>query len=192
MNVNLLYLVSSYTIGIGAGGVLMYCLRRPLINGTINVCNWSVNKFVDLKWAYFTESEIGTSIKQHGEFRTPRCPIVKNNINHIFYTYRDKCYVSPDIIAPLQYEIDQVYDEDEQIMDMKLYYEGKILPKSTQQIKDWNHIKVTIDSFFGPIYDFHGTVPTIKDIKSYCDVPLLNTVDKIVVVTEFLNEFVIV
>jgi hypothetical protein len=84
-----------------------------------------------------------------------------------------------------------VYDEDEQIMDIKLYNEGLIIAQSNKNAKDLMHIEETIDAFFGPLYDFHCTLPTIKDLQSYCDSPLLDKVDKIVVVTEFLSEFVI-
>jgi len=172
-------LVGTGLIGLGAMG---YRYRQQIINSALQSAIWFVDQYVELKWYYMGEPEIGQSIirQEHEE----RCPVIRSTATHIVYTYRDACYFSPDTVAPKLYELDQVYDEDEYISQITLYNDGnKIESVDTELVR-------ILNAFIGPLYDFHGKIPSIDDIKSNSKLsePELNY-DKIIILTANFKEY---
>jgi hypothetical protein len=179
-----------YILGAVVVGGIIYMYRRPVINKLISCGNWAVDKFVDFKWKYLEPA--GQGVIRHERNENKRCFLIGCQGNHIIYQYQDKWYISPALVPPFYSEINQVYDDEESIVDIKLYRDGTMLKRTGRNIEpEWNRICETVGCFAGPLYDFHGVIPTIKVLRYFCNTPLLKSVNKIVVCTEHLREFVI-
>ena len=180
MNINTLI---GTGLGLGLGfGFGQY--RTQIIGSTLRSAIWLVDQYVELKWYYLGEPEIGQSIiqQEHEE----QCAVIQATATHIIYSYRDNCYITPDTVPPKIYELDQVYDDEERISEIKLYRNGQPLDPPDERLTR------TLVAFAGPLCDFHGKIPSINDIKKHISGPLSELIcDKIIVLTANFKEYVI-
>lgn len=176
------YIISGAAVGVGG---LLYTCKRSVISKVVSLSSWAVNTYIDLKWAYMGEPQIAQHVKR--EDNDECCRLDHATANHIVYEYQQKLYISPSSVPPIRRELDEVYDPDEHIQDIKLYA-GNHRVYNTDDVDKVTEI---INSFIGPLYDFHGVIPTINDLQEFCDVQLLQSVDQIAITTEYMREFVL-
>jgi hypothetical protein len=173
------------TILVGTGLITAaYYYRRSIINSALRSAIWLVDQYVEIKWHYMGEPKIGQSIIRQDQ--EERCPIVLVSTTHVVYTYRGKRYISPNTISPMVHELDQVYDDDEEITQINLYHNGiKLEDDACRMVHD------VLEALAGPLCDFHGMTPSISDVKKHSEKPCCPDCDKITVLTANFKEFVI-
>lgn len=148
----------------GAAVVCGYYYRRKLVHRLIGCTSWCINTYVDLKWKYFSQPELSTPL--HVDTNT-RCPVIKTTKDYVTYTYCDNIYISKQALPPTYNEIDQFYDVDECIDDIKCYTHDCNKPI---KLLDWEEKMLfdAVSKFAGPLYDFHGSTVHVHEITRVC------------------------
>ena len=86
-------------------------------------------------------------------------------------------------------DIDTVYDAEEQITDLEVIWKNKTNKETeTETEKD---LKRLITMWAGPLCDFHGDAPDLKTLMTISNEPTFLDIQKIIVNTEYLKEYVL-
>lgn len=171
-------------IGIGLFTIGGYMCRKHIWNGLLTFGNWSINKFVDLKWRFMNEPDIAASISAGAP---ARCKVVDDKLlpGHYVYHYHGNTYAAPSLDSiPYIDHLDQVYDPEERIESVKFYRDGMLIDADAEAV---GLVDSILRCLIGPLCDFHGTIPELSYFQEH-----IPNVDKIVVHTEHFKEFVIV
>lgn len=176
-------------VGLGVLSISAYLFNKQLIYGVYVFTDWTINKFVDFKWKY-----IGKSETEQCSNESRLCPMIKVG-NMLIYEYRNIQYISLDLKPQYVHDLDQAYDPDERIDSIILYRaqeDGSMVKLVSEQTSDWKLLNSTLTSLAGPMFDFHGKLPNIDQIKTIIpNLDLLENVTKIIINTENLREFVL-
>jgi len=148
---------------------VLYYNRYTIISNTID-------RYVDIKWYLGLNKEVTTDKKKLD------CKIIKSTKDYIIYTVDDKKYISLD--TGLKFE--ETHDWDKGNIN-------KIIVKYTDGIhKECPSVIEVIHCLSGYKADFHRSTLSLSEIKKIMDAPELDGISKIVVVNDFMEEFIII
>lgn len=171
----------------GAAVAIGYYYRHSLIYRAVDAVNWGVNAYIDIKWKYFAQPELASPL--HVDTET-RCHVTMVSPGELTYMYRDKQYITKHTLPPTFHELDQFYDEDNAINEVRCYSSKGLI---TLRENEYDNVLYIVRMFAGPLCDFHNCKVNVQDIvsKSKCKSKCKADCIKIVVNTENYEEYIL-
>lgn len=180
MDQGLMTQLAPYAYGFVAGSLatLAYSNRQSL---ALHTMDYAVNKYVDLKWALWGAPELDKEMD--GVIERPR---VLRTEPHMEYTYNGSTYIlHPHKSVHNDHELPAVDELSiDAIADVVIH--GIFSPETEDLITTY------IKQLSGPHGDFHEMSPSIAMLHPFISKDLLEGIEKIIVNTEDLKEYVLI